>query len=689
MAKNMSSHLTQNGFINMEKANGHIGERDRISPLCKQEHSINVKDSNLDYDEDEHADLVIDEGVDTDLRSSSLEDSKNSENSTTIQALARDFACPQFNKKQYAGNVLPLINHSGFPFVNSASKTTSQKQVISRVSPNKGIDVMKSPNASSSSSAVKPRCAPVREAVDPAKYITVQEGDGVKYACSKCGNIYKWRKSLNKHWKEKHDGEIPEPRTGMPSVAIPRGNGPVGFRGAVPRATYGTGRSQVSPRSLPTSPKEKSPYISAASHCRGFPTNPFTAKPYASTKTFGEMSTGKMYHASTTTKGLTPGVAAKKLLDSSYLIDSSQRHHGNSSMLHYLTKESPTTKIPQEKPGKSQITQCPPLAHSNKPTPQYIPPRPSATKLPVDLSRDLTFSSSRHTDGENVLDLSKKNSFNHIAVMEPTQDEPLDYSKKTGSNAVKDFISLAENRTEKMDYETKPVSAEVIYNLHPSLKKSESSTVYACTMCTYVAKNQSDLELHKELHSNDSQYFLCAECHETCTSLESLNQHFALKHLESLAKQKADLEKENSIGSSSDLQNSAGPQLYKYLTMESRRNTMSCIVCGIIYQWQWALAKHFEQDHGTLPNPYYKDTKASEVDQPANSSSPVLTQDDAEQMVFHCHSCSFVAGSKSDLTRHQIRHSLNKHHVCKVSTQTGAVYILQLVYTLTICFMLF
>lgn len=56
----------------------------------------------------------------------------------------------------------------------------------------------------------KPRSTPAREAVDPAKYyILNDEPDGTKYACSKCGNVYKWRKSLNKHWKEKHDGEAP------------------------------------------------------------------------------------------------------------------------------------------------------------------------------------------------------------------------------------------------------------------------------------------------------------------------------------------------------------------------------------------------------------------------------------------------------------------------------------------------
>lgn len=45
-----------------------------------------------------------------------------------------------------------------------------------------------------------------REAVDPDKYMTIVDETGVlKFKCSKCGNVYKWRKSLNKHWKEKHD----------------------------------------------------------------------------------------------------------------------------------------------------------------------------------------------------------------------------------------------------------------------------------------------------------------------------------------------------------------------------------------------------------------------------------------------------------------------------------------------------
>ncbi|XP_076470751.1 uncharacterized protein LOC143300742 [Babylonia areolata] len=53
-----------------------------------------------------------------------------------------------------------------------------------------------------------------RKDVSPAKYFEVTERSpdqsakvSTKYGCSRCGSLYKWRKSLNKHWKEKHDGD--------------------------------------------------------------------------------------------------------------------------------------------------------------------------------------------------------------------------------------------------------------------------------------------------------------------------------------------------------------------------------------------------------------------------------------------------------------------------------------------------
>lgn len=58
-----------------------------------------------------------------------------------------------------------------------------------------------------------------RQEVDPGKYFEVQDDTGIKYACSKCGNVYKWRKSLNKHWKEKHFGDIPDSSVPPPGLA--------------------------------------------------------------------------------------------------------------------------------------------------------------------------------------------------------------------------------------------------------------------------------------------------------------------------------------------------------------------------------------------------------------------------------------------------------------------------------------
>ena len=41
-----------------------------------------------------------------------------------------------------------------------------------------------------------------------ANYIIIQEGDEKKYVCSKCGNIYQWRKSVKQHWTKEHDRDI-------------------------------------------------------------------------------------------------------------------------------------------------------------------------------------------------------------------------------------------------------------------------------------------------------------------------------------------------------------------------------------------------------------------------------------------------------------------------------------------------
>ncbi|CAF0763019.1 unnamed protein product [Brachionus calyciflorus] len=60
--------------------------------------------------------------------------------------------------------------------------------------------------------------------VDPARYRKVFEEGITKFACSICGNTYKWRKSLNKHWKEKHITETPPPLDAPVAVKLRNGN---------------------------------------------------------------------------------------------------------------------------------------------------------------------------------------------------------------------------------------------------------------------------------------------------------------------------------------------------------------------------------------------------------------------------------------------------------------------------------
>lgn len=60
--------------------------------------------------------------------------------------------------------------------------------------------------------------------VDPARYRKVLEEGITKFACSLCGNTYKWRKSLNKHWKEKHITETPPPLDAPVTVKLRNGS---------------------------------------------------------------------------------------------------------------------------------------------------------------------------------------------------------------------------------------------------------------------------------------------------------------------------------------------------------------------------------------------------------------------------------------------------------------------------------
>lgn len=116
------------------------------------------------------------------------------------------FALNNEHLSTFTNNINNLTNNINSTLTNN-SINTQDNYDISAIKPITITPQTTTNNSSTTLTNLKPRTTPAREAVDPMKYISIEDQDGTKYACSKCGNVYKWRKSLNKHWKEKHEGE--------------------------------------------------------------------------------------------------------------------------------------------------------------------------------------------------------------------------------------------------------------------------------------------------------------------------------------------------------------------------------------------------------------------------------------------------------------------------------------------------
>jgi DNA-directed RNA polymerase subunit M/transcription elongation factor TFIIS len=146
-------------------------------------------------------------------------------------------------------------------------------------------------------STVADRKRPYNVSVDPARYRRVPDPDDasagkhsfvdtsnsnhvcvflVKFACSLCGNLYKWRKSLNKHWKEKHNDESPPPLdapvTIRPSKAIATISSKVVHRSVdmMPQSSI----TDMTPAAPPPPPRPPPTLASVPLHHPAFPFHP-------------------------------------------------------------------------------------------------------------------------------------------------------------------------------------------------------------------------------------------------------------------------------------------------------------------------------------------------------------------------------------------------------------------------------
>ena len=512
----------------------------------------------------------------------------------------------------------------------------------------------------------KPRtgCAPIREAVDPAKYVTIREPDGTKYACSKCGNIYKWRKSLNKHWKEKHEGEIPDPRPNLTPINIPH------FRSS--------SKPEVS---LPSSVQRGHPFAAGAQGMKlgqdMGPSAPTIARhlnrpTIPDLELYSSQVFADRFSSFDPSRKMSSGGRVERDRELSkphrrsapYPSPNRDPHSG-------MVTSGNRSGMSSHHPPRGMKTSMPLKASPVAPPSAYT--KPSSLTLPVFTPMDAEYLTERRrspspkrdfSEDMEVLDLSKKGS--HMVMpprmkMEaaPPQDEPLDFSMKPSTGQDSEMPS-AFQKFVKPDYGR--IKDDEMGGMY--LGDQSSSLGLQCPSCAYVGRDKQDYDNHMELHVR-KRHHKCAECQQVFFSVDDLNRHFLRKHIELVQSKLHGTSPDGSPLKPSD--QPKAPQLYHYLTTDSKQ-LLTCMVCGAIYQWQWTLAKHFDEDHPSIPNPYGRKGQRTQPHggygdgyEPSRDSH---TPDEGDPL--QCNQCDFRAGSASEQARHQLKHSINRTLVCKM-----------------------
>jgi DNA-directed RNA polymerase subunit M/transcription elongation factor TFIIS len=500
--------------------------------------------------------------------------------------------------------------------------------------------------------SVAARCPPVREAVDPAKYITLSgDLDGVKYACSKCGNVYKWRKSLNKHWKEKHDGETPDPP---------------GSSSAAARLAIATQHQQMHGSAIghhsqlsPSDGHGKHGVLSMVSNGRSI----FGGRNLSTMKTSPDaacltsaVGSAASRHLKGSLAALNPSLFSKFTLNRSTPRIVSQ-HHGQPQQLSPLGVSGVTSSWSPHHPavvdsilkvpdflGTSVAASSGAKTSSDHFRPSYDVGQgqmdaSGATSVshrsekPVDLSessRPYRQPAMTNDGGDDidVLDLSKKSN-DHVSGQWTTmpsvadelfavQDEPLDFSTKTvsgggGSSTTVNGFSPAAN-TSRASSAAAALGGQQHQQLFlASARFPQLDNVAPVSSATRdVAAPLTSAEfVDRKL---DVGALSCAQCHAKFTSSAELNRHFSREHADVLHLTASDRRQTPGCSTGS-------AQLYRYLTNETLlpapvmahhgggagSDSTSCVVCGKWLPSRALASKHFDEQHSAfVPNNPYR-----------------------------------------------------------------------------------
>lgn len=446
----------------------------------------------------------------------------------------------------------------------------------------------------------------IRQEVDPLKYYEVVDDVGVKYACSKCGNVYKWRKSLNKHWKEKHFGETPDltkpPQALQSYTLFSRFKSKFGAAGqppAAPNVVYGAAASSAQAAGTTETPRNI--------------TNSIVNTP-----------------KSTSDSQIKTPVVMPKFIGPFV---------GGNSQSAYRPQVSPA----QVKSLLSQQAQAHQMSLANTMGEQER--KKNELRQVMEALRN-----HKQIEKERLKQMKTE------PLPSNSQMEPLDFSKKS------DIKSEPLWREERYREQLQEISYAMLMQnkRNPIAMETNRGTpmdeqpVLQCTKCSFVAKTLVDYSSHMTLHLN-KRAFKCAECQEHFNGVEDLNKHFAEQHSEKIEEHKQAIQKiphglqqtyhllkmplENiSTLATQELVSNEPKQLkcsmcsfvakwpaelQKHAVSHSEERPFVCMVCGSTYKWKWDLVKHFEKSHNTLPNPY----KRREQGLQSTTHSPSPTPD--------------------------------------------------------------
>lgn len=421
-----------------------------------------------------------------------------------------------------------------------------------------------------------------RQEVDPGKYFEAVDSSGTKYACSQCGNIYKWRKSLNKHWKEKH---LHDP---LAEVASPPGMLELLKSG---KYTQLGARRIYDKNFLSTIKTQKDDSGAAASSHR---TTPNSVPDSPSPSSF--LNTSQI---------LSSNVATARLV------------------------ASMTASIPSKMIGPFVANGPQPVFPGMGLALPHLPSLQNGVSVGFEPSKE-----------EGALDLTRvksENSYSPFQSMAGStemnssfdQDQPLDFSKKKERAApVKEEKAVEDSNNSKN-----------------SQGNQATPKIHRCSKCDFSSMSETEFAAHTASHYN-KRIVKCFECKLQLNSMEELNSHFSRDHNKKLTEYKEAIKKiphglqqtyhllkmdlqsigelnNQDLGASEskslkckkcDFEAKWPAELQKHAVSHSEERPYICMVCGSTYKWKWDLVKHFQKSHPILPNPYRRNDKRETPD---------------------------------------------------------------------------